>query len=1266
MHNKTLLNKATTLNKAIDLATTWQNKANTILTNFEKGFHVKMEKMLNHPEDKVFLINLMDQSFRSHNVSRVKNQIEYLFTKYRMASFFTSSERFLIFLFRYVGVYMPQISIPLFIDNIRHDMRTVVIPGEYKALNKHLLYRKRENIRVNVNLIGETVLGESESRERMDKYLTALKNPNIDYLSVKISTIFSQINPLSHEKTVETLAHRLIELYRQAKKYTCTNLKGESEYKFVNLDMEEYRDLSLTVRSFQKALESPDLKDFKAGIVLQAYLPDSHLWQKELTKWAKKRVRNGGSPIKMRLVKGANMEMEETEASLKNWAAVPYRKKIDTDSNYKIMAEYALRPENICAVNLGAASHNLFELAYCYELAEKNNVMEHFSLEMLEGMSEASRKAIYEISGKNVILYAPIAEKELFTNAVAYLVRRLDENTNEDHFIRHSFGLTTQSPQWEMLKKQFVDSFENKNQIFIGSHRQQNRLEERWEDDTTSSFKLGRFNNEPDTDFILPANQKWACGIRTKWMKKKGDPIETVPLVFAGQEVSGERDIVDCIDKSQIKDGIICGRYTKAQPEDLLKAAEVAVKDPDGWRNLSPSERQKILCQVANKVRTKRGDLIGVAAAEVGKIFTETDVEVSEAVDFLEFYGHSIRYFEKIENIKFKGKGVGLVVPPWNFPIAIPLGGVAAALAAGNTVILKPASNAVLCSYEMCKCFWEAGVSKNTLQLLPCPGSVAGEHLVKNKNINFVILTGGEDTAISMLNSRPNLLLTAETGGKNATIVTAMADREQAIKNVVSSAFGNSGQKCSATSLLILENEVYYDEKLREALIDASQSMKVGSVWDFECRIGTLANVVSGDLKRAIESLEDGESWALKPEFVDNNKYMLKPAIRWGVKDDSFCHKTELFGPVLSVLRADNLKHAIELVNKTGYGLTSGIESLDEREINEWRQSIKAGNLYINRGTTGAIVLRQPFGGIGKSAIGSGRKVGVYNYITQFMDIEDVAPPRVTNKVTRNVTTRPPVTASPLDERRGEVPTRSFFDLPRPEAYFSYVEGKRRGRQQSLSPRGEQLPRNEENLYLNLLEEWGEKYKIFTKDLSQVKQAVESYIYHYEHEFSKEHDYFKLRGEDNIFRYMKLKVVALRVSENDSLFECLSRILAAKISGATIQISVTNEMNNSVSEFLFHEACKLLQPTDTMKKESEVEFAKSFPSVDRIIYSKESEVSDFIFSEAARLTKFIVRTPPLMEGRLECLHYFNEQSISHSYHRYGNLGERAYSNPHFS
>ncbi len=1188
------------MNKAIELAEKWQTRATELVSDFDKKFHIKMNKMLSNPMDKVLLIELMDQSFRSSNNKRVADQIEYLFTKYGMATFFTTSERFLVFLFRNAGIYLPDISVPLFVKNVREDTKTVVIKGEDDELNAHLVKRHEEGTRVNINLIGEVVLGEEEAEARIQKYMKALENPNVDYISIKISTIFSQINPLSYENTVEELVTRLSRIYAQAAKFPYTNAKGEKENKFINLDMEEYRDLSLTVNAFKTTLEKPEFKDFKAGIVLQAYLPDSHLWQKDLRDWAKQRVENGGAPIKMRLVKGANMEMEETEAGLKHWEICPYTKKIDTDSNYKIMAEYALDPQNAPYMNIGMASHNLFELAYGYELARANGTLEYFSMEMLEGMSESSRLAIKELSGE-IILYAPTAKKEQFTNAIAYLVRRLDENTGTENFIRYSFGLKVGSPDWEMLKQTFIDSFANKKDLFIGAKRTQDRLSENWDDYKGGSFYTDTYHGEADTDFILPPNKQWAKDIRTAWMKKVGEEVAIAPVVVGGEEIVSEREVKEVKDKSQLKEGVICGKYTVASAEDLARAVAVADADVDGWRSLSHAKRQEILCNVATQVRKKRADLIGVAAAEVGKVFSETDVEVSEAIDFLEFYGHSARYFEKFENLEFSGKGVGVVTPPWNFPIAIPVGGITAALAAGNTVIVKPASVAALCGYELCKCFWDGGVSKNTLQFVPCAGALAGEHLIKNPKVDFVILTGGEETAYKMLETRPNLLVTAETGGKDATIVTAMADRDQAVKNIVHSAFSNSGQKCSATSLLVLEEEVYNDEEFKVALVDAAKSLHVGSVWDFRNRIGTLANPVSGALKKAVETLESGEEWLLKPEYADENEYMLKPAIKWGVKEGSFCHMTELFGPVLSVMCAKDLKHAIEIVNATGYGLTSGIESLDAREVDYWRENLKAGNLYINRGTTGAIVLRQPFGGMGKSAIGSGRKAGAYNYVTQFMNFTELKAPKVVKAHSHKL--------------------------------VSVVEN-----------------------WIDALDKG--IHTSFKEDFNKLSGAVQSYLEHFENEFDAEHDYFKLRGEDNIFRYLPLSKVALRVVESDSLFDVLSRIMAAKISGVSLHVSIDASIENAVVSFIFENKDLLLATNDVLKRESEEEFVKCFSKVERIIYSHESKVSDFVFANAAKIAKFIVRAKPMQEGRIELLNYFEEQSISHSYHRYGNIGIR--------
>ncbi len=1168
---------------AINLAKTWQNEANKNIGTFEKTFHTKMKKMLKNPTDKVLLIELMDQCFRTDNTTRVADQIEYIFQKYGAATFFTSGEKFLIYLFRNIGVYMPNISVPLFINTIREETKTLVIKGESDELNTHLKKRKNENIQVGINLIGEIVIGEKEANERIDKYIQALKNPNISYLSIKLSTIFSQINPISHNHTIAQLVQRLSKIYSQAK----------TEDKYVHLDMEEYRDLDLTYEAFTQTLDKEEFGQLSAGIVLQAYLPDSQIYQQKLTTWAKDRVAKGGKPIKIRVVKGANMEMEQTESSIKDWNITTYEKKLDTDSNYKAMIEYGLDKQNAPYVKIAVASHNLFELAYAVELGKQNDTTRYLSLEMLEGMSEAVRVAICKLS-HDVTLYTPAAKKDQWTNAIAYLVRRLDENTSKDNFMRYSFGLQTNSKEWQMLQQQFVSSIENRQNIFVGAKRDQDRTAENWQDYKGGSYHTGEFTNEPDTDFVLSPNKRWAEDIRTKWRPTNQTKPDITPLVVANKEIRDDRQTVDVIDKSQYKDGIICGKVAQASKQDLIDAVAVAKKDIDGWRSLSHKQRHEILQDVANMVRHRRGDLIGVAAAEVGKVFSETDVEVSEAVDFIEFYAYSARYFEKFENLHFKGLGVGVVVSPWNFPIAIALGGVASILASGNCCIIKPASASAMCAYELCKCFWDAGVSKNSLQYVPCSGMIAGKYLINNTDVDFVILTGGEDTAYNMLRQRPQLYLTAETGGKNATIVTAMADKEQAIKNIVHSAFSNSGQKCSATSLLILEAEVYDDKSFQDAIVDATKSLDVGSVWEFKNRLGTMATKISGDLKYAVENLDKDEYWALEPKYIDENPYMLAPAIRYGVKDGAFCHMTELFGPVLSVMRADDLDHAIQLVNKTGFGLTSGIETLDEREATKWKNSIKAGNLYINRSTTGAVVMRQPFGGMGKSAIGAGRKVGFYNYITQFVKFKEK-----------------------------DYPTIKY---------------------------------EQKNSLTKIIDEIT-IYEPDNKNIKKLNKAVQSYLQNYQDTFTAETDYFKLRGEDNLFRYIPLDDIVIRVSDDDSVFEVFSRILAAHISkvGFTVSIDDNKQIKDildDLSDMLPIKKGKLIQQNDE-------KFATNLAQYERIIYSDIKKVPDVVFKSAAKTATFITRHQPLMDGRLELLNYFKEQAISHSYHRYGNLGARA-------
>jgi len=594
---------------------------------------------------------------------------------------------------------------------------------------------------------------------------------------------------------------------------------------------------------------------------------------------------------------------------------------------------------------------------------------------------------------------------------------------------------------------------------------------------------------------------------------------------------------------------------------------------------------------------------MGAAMADGGKTLLESDPEVSEAVDFVEFYTQTAEHFHHCDGVRARAKGVVVVVSPWNFPIAIPCGGVAAALAAGNTVILKPASDTVLVAHLLCECFWRAGVSKKALQLIPCSGATVGQQLVCHNDVDVVILTGGTDTALNMLRAKPSMNLLAETGGKNATIVTSMSDRDQAIKHVLHSAFGHSGQKCSATSLLILEEEVYNDENFRRALCDAVTSMDVGSAWDLKTKMGPLIRPASGVLERGLKELEPGEAWAVMPDFDEHNPCLVTPGVKWGVQPNSFTHMTELFGPVLGVMKVRNLHEAISLVNATGFGLTSGLESLDDREQETWLQNIRAGNLYVNRSTTGAIVLRQPFGGMGKSAFGPGIKAGGPNYVAQLM------------------------TFTPSGQSTGS----ASIDDPQLAEFHRQLAD--RANQSGDSNAGQ---------------------------MQQTVASIESYVDAMTQEFGRQHDHFRLIGQDNLRCYLPAAHLRIRLHPDDNLFEMCARIAAARAAGCQTTVSIPPGFESSTVALL-EELTHSWAASIEFAEETEEQLAEVITSgqTDRLRYAAPDRISDIAERAAAETGLFIASTPVLPIGRVELLWYLQEQSICIDYHRYGNLGGRS-------
>lgn len=1199
--------------KALQLARLLQERASQLQTPSERRQQAELDRMLRTPSDKSTLAQMTDQAFRANDPHRAVDHLVHILDVQGVPRFFNPWERTLLKGFQSFGGYAPGVALPLVKEHMQKETANVILPGEKPMLTRHLGERTREGLRMNVNFLGEAILGEQEAETRLQAYLQALQWPEIEVVSIKISTLYSQISALARAHTVATLCDRLERLFRTAARMTFTRPDGSSTPKFVYLDMEEYRDKELTAEAFMRTLDRDGLQHVRAGIALQSYVPDMFETLLRIQDWARRRVAAGGARITIRLVKGANMEMERVEASLRGWPQAPYKSKLETDANYRRMVHSVMRPENLAAMDVGVASHNLFELTYGLVLAEESGALGRVQFEMLEGMANHQRRALFELC-PNLLLYSPACRKEHFINAIGYLVRRLDENTGPDNFLRHAFRIQVGSPEWERLEQQFVDAFEAIPTTSTQPRRTQNRQVEcpvirgpaKGDEKAGPGAVHGGWallSNEPDTDFSLPHNGEWGQQIVSAWITRCGEKAPNIPAVIDGREIFEGRVLRSCQDPS--RPGVVVGRYAHASAEDIQQALACAHEDPDGWRALSISARDEILGRVAQEIRLARADLMGAALADGGKTLPESDPEVSEAVDFLEFYRATARWWQEQPTLRAKPLGAVVVVSPWNFPIAIPCGGVAAALAAGNTVIFKPASDTVLVAWELCQCFWRAGVSRRVLQFAPCSGGSEGKSLVSDPRVSAVILTGGTDTARAMLREQPRLNLFAETGGKDATIVTALSDRDQAIKHILHSAFSHSGQKCSATSLLLLEAEIYDDADFRRTFCDAIESLRVGSAWDLSTRMGPLIRPPSGDLETALKVLEPGEEWAVMPRPLDGNPNLWSPGVKWGVRPGSFTHLTEFFGPVLGVMRFEKLSEAVALVNQTGYGLTSGLESLDEREWKDWLDHLEAGNLYINRVTTGAIVLRQPFGGFGKSVFGPGMKAGGPNYVAQFMEFADG--------------TIPPFTA-PEDPNLAKLC----------EALAGY--------QASAAAPACVLSPLETRLILS---------------------AIASCDRARREEFAATHDHFRLLGQDNLRRYRPFHNVRVRVHPEDSAFDVFARAAAAHAAGARVTLSTPPGSAHPAAALLETLTEDWAGAIEFVEEDDErLAMAMRERHTDRVRYADPARVPVTVLQAAAEAGMAVVRTPVRTEGRLEMLWYVREQSISIDYHRYGNLGHR--------
>lgn len=859
---------------------------------------------------------------------------------------------------------LPQVVIPIARKVLREMVGHLIVDATDAKLGPAIAKIRKDGINLNVNLLGEAVLGEHEASRRLEGTHTLLARPDVDYVSIKVSSTVAPHSPWAFDEAVEHVVEKLTPLFQRAASFA----KAGQKAKFINLDMEEYKDLDMTIAVFTRILDKPEFKNLEAGIVLQAYLPDALSAMIRLQDWAAERRANGGAAIKVRVVKGANLPMEQVESSLHDWPLATWNTKQDSDTNYKRVINYSLRPDRIRNVRIGVAGHNLFDIAFAWLLAKQRGVESGIEFEMLLGMAQGQAEAVKKDVG-SLLLYTPVVHPAEFDVAIAYLIRRLEEGASQDNFMSAVFELSENEVLFEREKQRFLASLDRLDDAVPPASRQQNRSL------PPQPLPHDSFKDTPDTDPSLPANRDWGRAI-----------LGRVPSSTLGNAAVEAATITDA--------------------DTLNKVIGTAVEKGKAWGALSGDERAEILHRAGDVLEARRADLLEVMASETGKTIDQGDPEVSEAVDFAHYYAESARKLEKVDGATFVPAKLTVVTPPWNFPVAIPAGSTLAALAAGSAVVIKPAKQARRSGAVMIEALWEAGVPKDVLTMVQLGERELGQQLISHSAVDRVILTGGYETAELFRSFRKDLPLLAETSGKNAIIVTPSADLDLAAKDVAYSAFGHAGQKCSAASLVILVGSVAKSKRFHNQLVDAVTSLKVGYPQDPTSQMGPIIEPANGKLLNALTTLGEGESWAVEPKKLDDTGRLWSPGVRHGVRRGSYFHLTEFFGPVLGVMTADTLEEAIAMQNQIEYGLTAGLHSLNPDELGIWLDSIQAGNLYVNRGITGAIVQRQPFGGWKKSAVGAGTKAGGPNYLAglgDWVSAEASSTAAVTNASVRRI-----------------------------------------------------------------------------------------------------------------------------------------------------------------------------------------------------------------------------------------------------------------------
>jgi RHH-type proline utilization regulon transcriptional repressor/proline dehydrogenase/delta 1-pyrroline-5-carboxylate dehydrogenase len=887
---------------------------------------------------------------------------------------------------RLAGI-VPWISGPILRWNVSEMARQFIAGRNPNDVMRTLRKRRIQKIGFTVDLLGEAVVSETEADEYAARYLDLLEGlaretrdwvdplginselfPVVN-LSVKISALYSQLSPDDPAETIAHLAPKLRPLLRRARELGA----------FINFDMESYAHKNVTLELFKTVFTEEEFKDWPhAGIVIQAYLRDSEADLRDLIEWSRAR----GTRFAIRLVKGAYWDYETTKSRQNGWDCPVYLQKPESDANFETLTQLLLENESIVTSAFG--SHNVRSIAHAQALAEELGIdRSRFEFQLLYGMAGPIKRALVEM-GYRVREYCPVGE---LLPGMSYLVRRLLENTSNEGFLRAKFSENV--PAEDLLRDPCEILRGSRNGVLPPSNATMNMTT------TIPKTQSGApYENAPLTNFALPENQEKMRAALREQRKQLG---RKVPLTINGEKIWTDK-MFSSVNPSQ-PDQIV-GYAAEAGIPEAERAVAAARAAFEKWRRTSFEERCQLLERAAEILERRRFELSALEVFEVGKPWAEADGDIREAIDFCTFYARRMRSIGRprlTQNVPgeesyqhYWPRGVALVIAPWNFPMAILCGMVSAALVTGNTVIMKPSEQSVIIGAMLMEIYEEAGVPPGVLNFLNGKGSVIGAHMVDHKDVDLIAFTGSREVGLWIWESagktregqRELKRVICEMGGKNAMIVDSDADLDEAIVDSVYSAFGFQGQKCSALSRLIVLEENY--DRVMERLLGAAASVRIGNPEEPGIVVGPVIDEAA--YRRILDYIEVGKSeatLAYQAKELPPHGYFIPPTIFTGVKPSMRIAREEIFGPVLSVLKVRDLDEAIEVANGTDYALTGGFFSRSPANIERIKAQLEAGNVYINRPCTGAIVGRHPFGGFKMS--GAGTKAGGEDYLLNFL-----------------------------------------------------------------------------------------------------------------------------------------------------------------------------------------------------------------------------------------------------------------------------------------